>query len=287
MSRAIYVFLLVVSSCADAGGATNKTIVVTGATGRTGSLTYKALHATGATVRALVRNATKARAVLGCDKCDETEGIFIGDITKGDTLKAAMIGADSLIMTTGMVLSSSGKIIPGYAPKDILFDGVKQQVEAFVESAGPPLAQRHVLLMSMMDTTLPDSGFAKIISKLWGGWDVGFYSLQGEAFLMSAGVPFTILKACGLGEGKSGKNRILAGHDDQSWNPVLNHMLDRGDVAQVFASAAAHPQESQGLRFDCCSSPFGMQQTDMLDVLREAMYPWDPRKAGESVSVVV
>merc|ERR1719326_1876032 len=105
----------------------NRTVVVTGATGRSGSATYLLLKAAGVNVRGLVRNTTKARQYLGCTKCDESEGIFVGDITKVESMAQAMVGADGLVITTGRSSGSS--------PKDILFDGVANQVTAFLSSA--------------------------------------------------------------------------------------------------------------------------------------------------------
>jgi len=48
-------------------------VVVAGATGRTGMLTYLALRDAGVDVRALVRNASKARELLECGPCGEDE----------------------------------------------------------------------------------------------------------------------------------------------------------------------------------------------------------------------
>lgn len=48
-------------------------VLVTGATGRTGSLVYLRLKQLEIPVRALVRNASKAREMLGCTACDEAE----------------------------------------------------------------------------------------------------------------------------------------------------------------------------------------------------------------------
>ena len=48
-------------------------VVVSGATGRTGALTYLALRDAGVEVRALVRNASKARELLDCGRCGEDE----------------------------------------------------------------------------------------------------------------------------------------------------------------------------------------------------------------------
>merc|ERR1719272_1436418 len=116
----------------------------------------------------------------------------------------AMVGANGLVIATGRSPSSSAK--------DILFDGVANQVAAFLSSAGPKPQDRHVALISMQFTTLPDTIWNKIIAHLWGGWDVGFYSLQGEAHVMSASVPFTILKACGLTEDPEKQSQIIVGH---------------------------------------------------------------------------
>jgi hypothetical protein len=48
-------------------------VLVTGATGRTGSLLFLALQNAGIKTRAFVRNITKAKEVLGCQACDKSE----------------------------------------------------------------------------------------------------------------------------------------------------------------------------------------------------------------------
>jgi uncharacterized protein YbjT (DUF2867 family) len=84
----MYLAALLLASCSAAAPAT--TVLVTGASGQTGSILYKLLRATpGFSVRAMVRNTTKARAALGCDKCDPSEGIYTGDVTNVTTLTAA------------------------------------------------------------------------------------------------------------------------------------------------------------------------------------------------------
>jgi len=90
--------VLLLSSLAVVAG--NPTVLVTGATGRTGQLVYKLLKEKGVPVRGLVRNATKARELLKCDKCDQSEGIFIGDVTQKENLAAAMDGATALAVAT-------------------------------------------------------------------------------------------------------------------------------------------------------------------------------------------
>merc|ERR1719201_3260319 len=121
-------FLLAVAGLGLAT-AESPTVLVTGATGRTGALLYSWLKENHVPVRAFVRNATKARAVLGCSKCDETEGIFVGDVTKKETLLPAMRGATALaIATSAMPICKGGQKGPpectypaGAYPNDVDF----------------------------------------------------------------------------------------------------------------------------------------------------------------------
>merc|ERR1712232_395725 len=217
------------------------------------------------------------RQYLGCTKCDESEGIFVGDITKPATLEAAMTGADGLVITTGRSANAPAK--------SILFDGVANQVDTFLSSKGPQPQDPHVALISMQFTTLPDTMLNKIIAHLWGGWDVGFYSLQGESHLMSSDVPFTILKACGLEDTPAKKSQVIVGHDDKGWSMKDAHTVSRNDVARVLAAAAANPAMSKGLRLDFCSKE-GTPQADPIEILKEGMLAWDPRKT-QSVNTMV
>jgi len=257
----------------------NRTVVVTGATGRSGVLTYKALQAKGLNVRAVVRNITKARLVLNCSACDASEGIFVGDINDAASLAPAMTGADALVSTVGCtekcVIPFDCHFLPGEAPKEILFDGLKNQVAAFANSTGPPPDQRQVMLMSMMNTEKPPSWWFDIVAKLWGGFDVGFYSLNGEAFLMNSGLKYTILKACGLSDSPGSQGQLIAAHDGQGID--IKNQVSREDVARVMAEAVANPELGTGLRFDFCVGGGGSAQP-AADVLRDAMYPWDHRK---------
>eukprot|EP00440_Ansanella_granifera_P041359 gb/GFBE01044850.1/.p1 GENE.gb/GFBE01044850.1/~~gb/GFBE01044850.1/.p1 ORF type:complete len:281 (+),score=68.10 gb/GFBE01044850.1/:1-843(+) len=260
-----------------------QTVLVTGATGRTGKETYLALKKAGLSVRALVRNATKARSVLGCQSCDEQEGIFIGDITSTSTLQPAMQGVDTLVITVGPVIKCKYGFVgcdylPGGSPKEVVWEGLKTQVKAFANTSGRPLKERQVVLMSSGLTTKPDNFLDKI-----GNGYVTFYSLNAEAFLMSSGLPFTIVQACGLSDGEAGKSKLVVAHDDN-----INEMstVSRGDVARVLAAAAAAPATSKGLRFNLCAAWFGKATQNPTELFQEAMYDWDPRKQASSALLV-
>jgi len=269
-----------------------RTVVVTGATGRTGALLYKRLAAAGEwNVRAFVRNSTKAKALLGCSACDESDGIFVGDITDATSLTHVMEGADTLAITTSSAPQCSG--VPfgpfgkctypkGAEPKAIDFAGTKVQVKAFA-SAGGALKSKQILYVSTMDTTVPGN----FLDKIDHGY-VSFYHLQAEAFIMSAGIPFTIVKACGLGEGEAGKNKLLVGHDDASFSLIVNHVIQRDDVASVLVEAIRNPTVSAGLRFDICSHFLGKPTTDIVnDVLKAARYPWASPQASHQADALL
>lgn len=248
--------------------------VISGATGRTGALTYKLMKSRGVPVRALIRSAAKAKEVIGCDKCDESEGIFIGDITKPASMDAVMQGAGGLIIATSAVPQCNPfpkcSYPEGAYPVDIDFNGGKHQVEAFVKGAG---GLKPVFLISSMGTTEPDSSLDKM-----GNGQIGFYKLNFEAFLMSSGLPYTIVKPCGLGGDAAAQDTLIVGHDDaEGWD--LSIPVQRADVARVLAAAAQNPEAAAGLRFDLCSKKGEPTEDDDLPaLLKAAKYPWETRE---------
>jgi len=266
-----------------------RTVVVSGATGRSGNLFYNRLKKENLfNIRTFVRNAAKAKAMLGCDKCDESEGVFVGDITEPASMKAVMTGADVLAIFTSSAPQCHG--IPvgpfgncsypkGAEPKIIDFQGTKAQVAAFAGAGGDPKLKQ-IVYMSTMDTTVPDNFLDKL-----GQGHVAFYHLQAEAIIMSSGIPFTIAKACGLGDGEGGTQRLSVGHDDETFS--FTHTVKRDDVARVLAEAVKHPAESAKLRVDICSHWFGSATTDIVaDVFKAGRYPWQKAIAFTSEVVV-
>lgn len=199
-------------------------------------------------VRALVRSATKARDVLACSACDESEGIYLGDVTQEDPLARAAEGASSLAIVTSSapVCSADGCSYPeGQYPVDIDWQGGIKQVTSFVKANGGRLG--HVALVSSAGTTTPNGPL-----DLLGEGYIGFYKLNLEAFLMSSGVPFTIVKPCGLADAAGGQSELRVGHHDSLTGLGT---IARADVVNVLAEALLLPMLSANLRFDLCSEP--------------------------------
>jgi len=267
----IFAALLVASTSALSGP-----IVLTGATGQTGHQIYSLMKSKGLDVRAFVRNATKAKDLLKCTKCDESEGIFEGDITKPDTMKAVMSGAAALIIATSAVphLTKDGKLLPfakGAEPVDIDWNGAKNQLAAFAERQSPSSGLGHISLISTMGTETPEDPKAKYFLDY-----ISFYKLNFEAALMASDIPFTIVKPCGLDYSGTvpGKFELVTGHDGD--NKPTPSAIARADVARVMVASIEDAANSAGLRFDLCSK-VGTPTTDadLPKVLQSARYPWD------------
>jgi hypothetical protein len=257
-----------------------RSVLVTGATGRTGVLTYQALQASGlqpgSELRALVRSQDKARSLLGCQACDESEGIFVGDVLQEDSLAAAMDGVETLVITVGTpeprcILKLIACHYPqGATPRDVNFIGARNQVSAFAQAnSTKSLAEKHVVLMSTTMTTNPTF----IFDRLWGhGF---FYHLNGETELLQSGLGFTIVKACGLSNGPADTKKLVVGRDDEFLEANVGNMMHRSDVAPVLAAAALIPSESLGLRFDLCMSKSAPASGDVHRIFKEAALPWE------------
>jgi len=259
-------------TCLFLGQAAAAPIVVSGATGKTGSLTYNLLKKQGAEVRAFVRNVTKAKELLGCDKCDESEGIFAGDIREKNSMTKVMTGAGALVILTSSAPSCDASFDCTYPvgafPIDVDWVGARNTMEVFADTAGI----KPVVLVSTMGTTTPDSA----LDMMGKGHGV-FYKLNFEAVLMTSGLPFTILKPCRLGYAKGNNATIEVGHDDEL---IAKTPIQREDLARVVAAAASIPDIVGNLRFDLCSKP-GTPTTDaqIPGLFKDARFPWQAEKA--------
>jgi len=256
------ILLLAVLLCAPLVAA--RTVLVTGATGQTGLLAYKQLKQDpNVTVRAFVRDAVTAKAKLGCDKCDESEGVFVGDITKKETLTAAMANVDALLIAVGSVSDAY----------EVFVVGTRNQIEAFATAPGPALHEKQIVKVSTMDTT---KWVGRILSPF-------FYHGVSDQDISVSGIPFTIVQPCGLGDATTAANtdKLLVSRDDLPFQDGNSTSIYRADVAQVIAYAATHPKETSGLKFDLCADskqkPEGPVEQVMQGVFQKALLPWDPR----------
>ncbi len=193
-------------------------VLVVGATGRSGAALVNALKTQGFTrVRALVRDPTTARAKVG-------EGIELvrGDVRDPASLVAALGGVDYVVSSLG----SNTFDDPANSPEKVDYEGVRNLATA-ARTAGV----KHYVQVSSLGVTNPKhplNRFGKVME----------WKLKGEAALRASGVPYTIVRPGGLGDGPGGKTGITVGQGDT----MASGAIQRADVGTVCVKALGNPE---------------------------------------------
>jgi hypothetical protein len=249
---------------------TTTTVLITGATGRTGSSLYHMLRRRQdpqLIVRGLVRNVTKAKDVLGCSKCDTSEGIYVGDVTQPSTLPPSFRDVDVLVILTGsypIQLPNGTFVYPkGGTPREVDYLGTNNQVNA-ARAVAEGSSVRRIVLVSSMGTTTP----GLFLDLLGGGYALS-YKLNAEVYLMQSvtatashrcPMEYTIVKPAGLLTATQKKTNAtyLIGHND--FLPACStasgcREIARSDVANVLSIAVTNASLFVNVRFDLSSDP--------------------------------
>ncbi len=149
-------------------------ILVTGATGRTGSEVVKALIAKGEQVRALVRDPERAGAIQG-----PGVELVVGDVEKPETWDAALQGVDKAFL-----LSPEG---PQMA-----------ELHGKFADAAKLAGVRHLLRMSILVAN-PDSPLA-----------IGKWHGEADQNVANSGIPYTIIRPAYFMQNIIGSARMIA-----------------------------------------------------------------------------
>ena len=148
------------------------------------------------------------------------------------------------------------------------FIGVQNTVAALLTkrnlATSGGLNKLRVVLCSSMGTTAPNPSPKE-------GGSVLFWKLNAEAFIAASGVPFAIVKPCGLFS-TPGNKTLLVGHDDSLLTTTKPPIVSRENVARVMKATVDYAGEPR-LRFDLCSKP-GEPPSDLQKLIREGAYPW-------------
>ncbi len=224
------------AGCATGVPAGPRTVLVAGATGQTGQLVVQELRTQGFAIRALVRDADKARATLG-----EDVELMVGDVQDPASLAPAMRGADAVISTIG----ARGAKGPD-SPEAIDYSGVRNLVEA----AAAARVQQFVLVSSR-GATQEDNA----LNRMFG--NVLIWKLKGEDALRASGVAYTVIRPGGLINVPGGDKAIMFEQGD----PVVrDSTIARADLARICVAALQHP-EARNRTFETSSLP-GSPATD-------------------------
>lgn len=231
-----------------------RTVLVTGATGRTGSLVFKKLQAKpeSFTVRGLGRSPEKQQQVLGAQST-----CFGGDIRKPDTLVEPLQGCNVLVILTSAIPVVVGQpepgqrpplgFLPGEMPEAVDYHGQVNQIEA-AKAAGV----EHIILVGSMGGTNPDHMLNKI-----GDGNILLWKRKSEQYLIDSGIDYTIIRAGGLLDQPGGKRELLVGKNDHLLiEPPggIPTSIPRADVAELVVQAILEPQ-ARNKAFDVISKP--------------------------------
>ncbi len=212
---------------------TNKTVLVVGASGKTGAQVVKALRRHGFAVRALIRN----ESLRGDLEADGVQ-VFVGDVTREEDARNAMIGVQAVVSALGS--------------KGPMSDSTHIELIEFTTMAGlASLAKEcgvgQFVMCSSMGVEIPDMvpPLAEILRQ----------KRRGELALEGSGVPFTIVRPGGLIDDASGQ-RIAIARTLHGFGTI-----PRADVAEVMTQALLQPAALNKI-VEIVSDPQGVLASD-------------------------
>jgi uncharacterized protein YbjT (DUF2867 family) len=192
-----------------------ETVLVAGATGRTGRLVVQDLAAHGYRVRALVRDFKKAQELLG-DKVEYAEG----DVRDRKSIDAALKGVDAIVSTIGAAMKD-----PANSPEFVDYGGTKNLAEAAAAAK-----VRQIVIESSAGATQKDNPLNRMFN------NVLVWKFQGEEAVRRSGVPYTIVRPGGLLDKPGGEKVLTFQQGDKASGAV-----SRADVATVLRMALEIP----------------------------------------------
>ncbi|NTW53943.1 MAG: SDR family oxidoreductase [Chlorobaculum sp.] len=198
------------------------TVLVAGATGRTGRLVVERLQARGIEFRLFVRSGVKAVEQFGPEVVDR---LVIGSVLSDKEVEAAVQHIDAIICAIG------GEVTNPEAPPPSVIDrdGVIRLATA-AKAAGVTT----FVLVSSLAVTHPDhplNKYGRVLDMKLAGED-GLRELYGEA-----GFRYTVLRPGGLIDGPPFMHELKFDKGDR-----ITGTIDRSDVAEVAVISLWHPK---------------------------------------------
>ena len=217
-----------------------KQVLVTGATGKTGSIVLKKLkQAEDFKVRGLARSPEKAKELFG-----STEDLDFGDITDIESIKAAFTNCQKLVILTSASPQMVAPPKPGERPQFtypadgtpelVDYQGQKNQIDLAI-AAGI----EHIVLVGSMGGTDDNHPLNKM-----GNGKILIWKRKAEEYLVNSGTNYTIIRAGGLLDQPGGVRKLLVGNNDEFLsNPPegVKTSIPRADVAETVVQALQEP----------------------------------------------
>ena len=195
-----------------------RTVLVAGASGRNGRVVLRQLAALGVRARAMTRDPEAARREIGADF-----DWVAGDVTRPDTLVAAVEGVDVVISAVATAMP-----VGANRPEEVDFAGTVNLSKA-ARDAG---ATRFVIITSSV------SGKKKHFLNYIGG-DVLIWKKRAEEALMGSGLEYVIVGPTAMNDDPGGRKpiRLFA---RARYQPGM--AITRDDLATVVIAAAVLPE---------------------------------------------
>jgi len=191
------------------------TVLVVGATGRTGQLIVSQLISQDYQVRIFVRNPVKANQLF-----NGTVEVVTGDVRDKDHVTKAINGIHKIIS----VIGTAGSNDPGNRPEFVDYGGAKNLVSA----AASENVEHFVMVSSR------SAGQQKHILNE-RHHNVLMWKLKAENVLRDSKIPYTIIRPGGLQDKQGGQHGILAFAPQQGDTKLK--MIPREDVAATCVAA--------------------------------------------------
>jgi uncharacterized protein YbjT (DUF2867 family) len=185
------------------------TVLVVGATGSIGRLVVDEALRQGHAVRALVRKSGKARELPAATQ------VFVGDVTRADSLSAAVDGVDAIVLTLG----SGGADKAG--PENVDYGGVRNILRAL---GGRPA---RIALMTAIGVTNRTGEY----NRATGAHD---WKRRSERLVRASGLPYTIVRPGWFDYNSPDQHRLvlLQGDTRQAGEPS-DGVVARRQIAEV------------------------------------------------------
>lgn len=199
-------------------------VLVIGATQGTGCHVVQRLLRDGWAVRVLARNQAKAR-----DRFGGAVQIVAGDITRPESLPAAVRGVDHLVLTAGVTRRPAAEALV----KATEYDGTRNVLAAAREAG---LAGRFMYMGAIGTTRGSVGSFALNLVK----GNTLRWRRRAEDEIRGSGLDYTIVHAGILRDAPPGLHPVRIGQREYAMWPW--HRVGRQDVAEVFVQALPRPQ---------------------------------------------
>jgi uncharacterized protein YbjT (DUF2867 family) len=230
-----------------------KQVLVTGATGKTGSIVYQKLKQDqNFEVKGFARSPEKAQELFG-----STENFYFGDIKDPQSSTEALKGCQALVILTSATPKMIAppqpgerpqfEYIPDGTPELVDYQGQKNQIDMAI-AAGI----EQIVLVGSMGGTNENHPL-----NMMGNGKILIWKRKAEEYLVNSGVDYTIIRAGGLLDQPGGVRQLIVGDNDELLiNPPddIPTSIPRADVAEIVVQALKKPS-ALNKAFDLMSYP--------------------------------